>query len=158
MLDSLLNVKTESVSTSAQQQQHAAATKPAAAAFVAPPQAFLANVFPAPSSLPYGAVTHANASAYAAHASQLMDGRGGPSEFGVLLGETAVSELRVAAGLARAAPAAPRDGGADDGDGGGGDADGGAGQHGGVCDLCGGFLRDLFLRTDDGITANRIGI
>lgn len=75
MLDSLLNVKTESVSTSAQQQQHAAATKPAAAAFVAPPQAFLANVFPAPSSLPYGAVTHANASAYAAHASQLMDGR-----------------------------------------------------------------------------------
>ena len=75
MLDSLLNVKTESVSTSAQQQQHAAATKPAAAAFVAPPPAFLANVFPAPSSLPYGAVTHANASAYAAHASQLMDGR-----------------------------------------------------------------------------------
>jgi hypothetical protein len=71
MLDSLLNVKTEGASTSTQQPAAPAA------AFDAPPQppSFLANVFPATSNLRYGAVTHANASAYAAHASQQMDGR-----------------------------------------------------------------------------------
>ena len=82
MLDSLLNVKAEGASTTnARQQQPAAPAMkpaPAAAPFVAPappPPAFLANVFPNSSTLPYGAVTHANASAYAAHASQMMDGR-----------------------------------------------------------------------------------
>ena len=95
MLDSLLNVKVEGTNaTSAAatqlqqlQQPQQPAMKPAAAtapaAFVAPPPpAFLANVFPgattaAPSGgLPYGAITHANASTYAAHASQLLDNRG----------------------------------------------------------------------------------
>lgn len=101
MLDSLLNVKVEGASTTAaaaaqqtQQQQQARAlhqqpiaTKPPAvstappAAFVPPPPAFLANVFssgaaPSSGALPYGAVTHANASAYAAHASQMLDNRG----------------------------------------------------------------------------------
>ena len=83
MLDSLLNVKAEGASTTAasaqqqQQQQQPAAAPAKPAPFVAPPPpAFLANVFSASSTLPYGAVTHANASAYAAHAaSQMMDGR-----------------------------------------------------------------------------------
>lgn len=87
MLDSLLNVKVEGASNTAvnaQQQQPTVAapamkaTASAPAPFVPPPPpAFLANVFSnASSTLPYGAVTHANASAYAAHAaSQMADGR-----------------------------------------------------------------------------------
>ena len=61
MLDSLLNVKPEDVASAAA----TASTQQQPIAFVAPPPpAFLANVFPA-----YGAVTHANAPAYAAQAS-----------------------------------------------------------------------------------------
>ena len=61
MLDSLLNVKPEDVASAAA----TASTQQQPMAFVAPPPpAFLANVFPA-----YGAVTHANAPAYAAQAS-----------------------------------------------------------------------------------------
>jgi len=88
MLDSLLNVKVEGASSAAvnaQQQPVVAAPAmkaTASAPFVVapappPPPAFLANVFSnASSTLPYGAVTHANASAYAAHAAaQMADGR-----------------------------------------------------------------------------------